>query len=390
MSNGLYIHIPYCRQKCGYCGFVSYPVREGGVPGDFTNCLFREMALYHAGTENCPVDTVFIGGGTPSLLTPVQFSELVSRTRQHFSVTQDAEITCEANPDSLTEDLLSAMRENGVTRLSIGAQSLDDGLLGTLGRIHDRRGFLTAYERAVSAGFDNINIDLMFGIPGQTHAQWMTTLKEVTALKPAHLSVYTIQLEEGTPFYEAYKDGRLDLPPYALDRRMYHDAKALLEECGYEHYEISNFALPGKACRHNLKYWAMEPFIGLGPAAASYFDGCRYQNPPDLHSWSRMIEGGRTALDSASPESADDAMEIFCFTALRTRQGLDTERFLKRFGKAMEEAYHSDPPPVSKWIRDGLIVREGSCLRLTEEGIAVSNEIMSAFMRGTDAPDHPA
>ena len=381
MNIGLYIHIPYCRRKCSYCGFFSTPQADGCIPDDYLNCLSQEMALYHARFGRLEVDTVFIGGGTPSLLSAAQIETLMRDVRKHFRLANGTEITFEANPDSLTDDVLLAMRGQGVNRLSIGAQSLDNTLLDSLGRIHDRTVFLSAFARARAQGFTNLNIDLMFGIPGQSYEQWMDTLKETEALAPAHLSLYTIQLEEGTPLYEAYRRGEVDLPAVSLDRRMYHDGISMLGQYGYAQYEISNFAKEGYACRHNLKYWSMAPFLGLGPSAASYFDGRRYQNPPDPAAWTASLEAGKLVIDNAPQEPLSDAMEVFCFTALRTAEGLDTARFADRFGQSLEEAYRDDPPPVDTWIRDGLMRKDGTRLVLTKAGIDVSNDIMSAFMR---------
>lgn len=381
MSTGLYIHIPYCKKKCGYCGFVSYPLSCNTIPDVFLDTLTREMQLYRERYGTIHVDTVFIGGGTPSLLSAQQIRSLMDSVRSSFSVSERAEITAEANPDSLSSQVLGAYKQSGINRLSIGAQSMDDTLLKTLGRIHDSETFLRAYDRAVIAGFSNINIDLMFGLPGQSLQQWTATLAEVLSLGPSHLSLYTIQIEEGTPFYDAYKNGTLSLPPLNEDRLMYHTAVETLKERGWEHYEISNFASPGNRCLHNMKYWSMEPFIGLGPSAASYYAGVRYQNQPSIEDWSRCIYAGSLAMDGQETESMDDAMEIFCFTALRTAEGLDYSRFKDRFGMSVEEAYRHDPLPVKRWEEDGLVRLRDEKLALTEAGIDVSNDIMSAFMR---------
>lgn len=381
MKTGLYIHIPYCRKKCGYCGFVSYPLSCSSVPDTYVGSLLQEMRLYRDRSGRIPVDTVFIGGGTPSLLTADQIDALFSGIREYFDLDKDAEITCEANPDSLTGPVLQAMRQAGVNRLSIGIQSMNDRLLGLLGRIHNADRAVSACHEAAQAGFENINIDLMFGIPEQTEAEWLDTLDQILRLRPAHLSLYTVQLEEGTPFYNAYKEGSLSLPDTETDRRMYHDAVRILRDNGWHHYEISNFAMPGKECRHNEKYWDMSPFIGLGPSAASYYDGRRYKNDASIDSWEDSLEKGRIAFDGTERESEEDAIEIFCFTALRTAKGLVKERFLKRFGMTLKEAYRSDPLPTDEWARDGLVRDTGDCLILTEKGIDVSNEIMSAFMR---------
>lgn len=381
MSLGLYIHIPYCRKKCGYCGFVSYPLSCRYVPDAFLETALQEMQLYSTRYGKRRVDTVFIGGGTPSLLSPEQILKLMKGIKTCFEVAEDAEITCEANPDSLTGVVLSSMIRSGINRLSIGAQSMDDTILRKLGRIHDRDAFCRAYERAKEAGFSNINVDLMFGLPGQTYEQWLATLREVMALDPAHLSLYTLQIEENTPFYHAYKEGRIDLPALEDDRRMYHDACRFLREAGWEHYEISNFAVPSKQCRHNMKYWTMASFIGIGPSAASYYEGKRYQNPASVEQWRSMIGNDRLMYDDTEPETTEDAMEIFCFTALRTSAGLDFNKFRERFGVGLEDAYKDDPLPVGEWVSKGLARYDSDRLILTETGINISNDIMSAFMR---------
>ena len=381
MSLGLYIHIPYCRKKCGYCGFVSYPLSCRYVPDAFLASVLQEMQMYRTHFGKRRIDTIFIGGGTPSLLSPEQILKLMQEIRNCFTVAEDAEITSEANPDSLTEEVVAAMLQSGINRLSIGAQSMDDALLRKLGRIHQKDAFCRAYDRARNAGFTNINVDLMFGLPGQTHVQWHSTLQEVLALAPDHLSLYTLQIEENTPYYESYKDGTFDLPALEDDRRMYHDACGILREAGWEHYEISNFALPTKQCRHNMKYWNMKPFIGIGPSAASYFEGRRFQNPSSVEEWQSLLENDHLVFADTAPETTDDGMEIFCFTALRTSDGLDFARFRDRFGISIDDAYKREPLPVSEWIAKGLVRFDANRLILTESGIDISNDIMSAFMR---------
>lgn len=381
MSLGLYIHIPYCRKKCGYCGFVSYPLSCRYVPDAFLASVLQEMQMYRTHFGKRRIDTIFIGGGTPSLLSPEQILKLMQEIRNCFTVAEDAEITSEANPDSLTEEVVAAMLQSGINRLSIGAQSMDDSLLRKLGRIHQKDAFCRAYDRARTADFTNINVDLMFGLPGQTHVQWHSTLQEVLALAPDHLSLYTLQIEENTPYYESYKDGTFDLPALEDDRRMYHDACGILREAGWEHYEISNFALPSKQCRHNMKYWNMESFIGIGPSAASYFEGRRFQNPSSVEEWQSLLENDHLVFADTAPETTDDGMEIFCFTALRTSDGLDFARFRDRFGISIDDAYKREPLPVSEWIAKGLVRFDANRLILTESGIDISNDIMSAFMR---------
>lgn len=378
VSFGLYIHIPYCRKKCAYCGFLSFSCGQEGVPDEYLSLLEREMRLYEERVGRLKADTVFFGGGTPSLLTERQSERLFAMMHEH--VHADAEVTLEANPESLTKAKLQLYKSLGVTRLSIGIQSLEDDLLRAIGRVHDRKTALSAYEAARMAGHENINLDFLCGLPGQSPENFAGQLRELLSLAPEHLSLYTLQLEEGSPFYTAYKEYRLALPDETEERAMYRAAAGLLREAGYERYEISNWSRPGRRCRHNEKYWHMAPFVGLGLGASSYVLGRRYQNPSEYNAWKEGILRGGLTYDVAAPESVRDAMGIFCFTALRTTDGLNTTAFSARFGVSIEEAYREAPLPVEEWSRRGLLEVDGDTWRLTERGIDVSNTIMAEFL----------
>ena len=279
----LYIHIPFCVRKCNYCDFLSFPAGLESIESycralDEEICRTAEIIYEKQEDRNTGrISTIFVGGGTPSVLAPEQIRRLFFCLRQNFSISPDAEISMEANPGTLTREKLAACMEAGVNRLSIGLQSSDDALLKVLGRIHTWEQFLDNYREARKTGFQNINIDLMSSLPGQTLSGYLKTLEQVTELRPEHISSYSLILEEGTPFFDS-EDIRRRLPDEAVDREMYERTKELLHERGYERYEISNYAKEGFACRHNIGYWDGVPYLGLGLGASSYYDNARFSN----------------------------------------------------------------------------------------------------------------
>lgn len=393
---GIYIHIPFCVRKCPYCGFLSAPPESESQIGLYVDALVREIGM--AGSAYGPgrqADTVFVGGGTPSVLEPGQIQKIFGALRDSFTITGDPEITIEANPGTLTKEKLKAFRDCGINRLSMGVQSLDDDILARLGRIHRKRDVFSCYEMARDAGFENINLDLMFGLAGQSRKIWEKTLDEVLALEPEHLSFYSLQIEEGTPFYDLYKAGRLDEASDEEERRMHHMAISAAEAAGLVHYEISNSARSGRQCRHNLKYWSMEEYLGLGLGAHSYLrradlseDACeedkgadefnraeekgaaeaagysditgcrgiRYNNKEDMAGYLVSIESGTLPVDgkSAAADTERDAMGIYVFTALRKRSGVDLEDFRRRFGKGFFQAFPQAEAHVARWQEQGL------------------------------------
>ena len=364
----LYIHIPFCVRKCNYCDFLSFPagkeiveryVRaleeeirrtgeavygQNGRPGEtmYSQNGRPEEAVYgRAGggkTEVRPgsapkISTVFVGGGTPSVLEPEQIRSLFSCLRESFLLEADAEISMEANPGTLNREKLSACREAGINRLSLGLQSADDGLLQTLGRIHTWEQFLYNYQDARQAGFRNINIDLMSSLPGQSLENYVKTLETVTALEPEHISSYSLILEEGTPFF-ASEEIRRQLPDENTDREMYEKTKEILHEKGYERYEISNYAKPGFACRHNLGYWDEVPYLGLGLGASSYYKNARFSNETDIRTYMEnpfVPFLGRNDYECCDEKSR---MEDYMIFGLRKMAGVSLSRFEKEFGTA--------------------------------------------------------
>lgn len=407
----LYIHIPFCVRKCNYCDFLSFPagkeiveryVRaleeeirrtgeavygQNGRPGETVygqNGRPEEAVYGRAGggkTEVRPgsapkISTVFVGGGTPSVLEPEQIWNLFSCLRESFLLEADAEISMEGNPGTLNREKLSVCREAGINRLSLGLQSADDGLLQTLGRIHTWEQFLYNYQDARQAGFRNINIDLMSSLPGQSLENYVKTLETVTALEPEHISSYSLILEEGTPFF-ASEEIRRQLPDENTDREMYEKTKEILHEKGYERYEISNYAKPGFACRHNLGYWDEVPYLGLGLGAFSYYKNARFSNETDIRTYMEnpfVPFLGRNDYECCDEKSR---MEDYMIFGLRKMAGVSLSRFEKEFGTAAEEIYGG---VIDRYMGMGLLVLEGDRLRLTDAGIDVSNRIFEDFL----------
>ena len=367
---GIYIHVPFCLSRCNYCGFYSNAVGdgEGGKDAQTSYVQWLIGKIRERGEEyrkKYLVDTVFIGGGTPTILQPEAIEAIMGAVRESFAVDSDAEITIESNPRTVTARNLKRYRAAGINRLSIGLQSFDDGLLKRLGRAHDSGDFLETYELARKCGFDNINIDLMFAIPGQTMEQWTDTLDRAVGMAPEHISFYSLQIEDETPFYDEYLEGRLEVVPDELDRAMYHEAIRRLKAAGYEHYEISNAARPGFECRHNIKYWDFEDYLGIGDSASSFMEGVRFTEKPreEYH----------------VNDFADNAGE-FMFTGLRRTCGISKTDFKERLGRDFWEVYEGRRKYLQEFFDKGQLIEDGDMIRLSEEGIDISNTIMSIFV----------
>jgi oxygen-independent coproporphyrinogen-3 oxidase len=383
---GLYLHIPFCVRKCNYCDFVSFPGQGADRIDAYLDRLCGDIAAagktygtrYH-------VDTVFIGGGTPSLLSPEQLGHVLKAVNGAFlcgcefaekcgagiGKCDGLEITLESNPGTFDEEKLRAYLDLGVNRLSMGVQSLDDGVLKRLGRIHDSETAVKAMRAAKNLRL-NYNVDLMLGIPGQTLAVWEDTLKQVLAEEPKHISFYSLQLEMGTPFYRDFKDGKLALPEWSENRAMYHRALEILKDAGYKHYEISNAAIPGYECKHNLKYWTMQDYLGLGMAAHSFLGGRRCFTTSDLKAY---------LAGPAEPEWEDsDGRSLktdFVFTELRLIEGFRKEDYRTMFGSAFEDDF---APAYQKLLTEGLMEEENGFVRLTASGLDQTNPVMEALL----------
>lgn len=378
---GLYIHIPFCLKKCGYCDFLSFGGCDEILQTRYIEALISEIQMY-AG-KGIRLDTVYIGGGTPSLLRAENIEKIMKAAQAAFCINKDAEITIEANPKTLTCEKLMAYRRAGINRLSIGAQSMNDHLLELMGRVHDSADFVNNFREARNAGFDNINVDLMFGIPEQTMEMWEDSLEQILNVSPEHISFYSLQLEEGTEFARKYRNGEMDLPDTELDRQMYHRGIEMLENAGYVHYEISNCAKPGKCSRHNIKYWNFDEYyaVGLGAHSFLYKEGRRC-NTSEFEKYFEMIGMGQLPRDESmyEEETIRDFMGEYVFTSLRKREGLSFEDFNETFGMDFFSVYSRQATVLDEYVRKGLVVITDTHITLTIKGIDHSNEIMAEFV----------
>ncbi len=378
MNVGLYIHIPFCITKCLYCDFPSVAGGED-LYAAYTAALCREIAgrggLLSAGA----VDTVYIGGGTPTVLPAGCLAEIGRCLRASFKIMKDAEFTVEANPGTLDGAKLAALRAMGVNRVSLGVQAFDDAVLAAAGRIHTAGQALAAVAAVRDAGFGRISIDLMYGLPGQTAASFRVGLERAAALPVDHMSVYGLKVEEGTPFAVLAAAGELALPDEDEEVAMYDMAAFLLPASGFARYEISNYARPGNECRHNLKYWRYEPYIGVGAAAHSFWQGERLANTDDVRDYISRVSAGETPVVSRERPDGAVAMAEYVFLALRTAAGVSWPDFAARFGCDFTERYGAT---IAELSRRGLVAAGRDSLRLTAQGQKYGNIVFAAFLPG--------
>ena len=375
-SCGLYVHVPFCLRKCNYCDFVSYPY-EKELAGQYLLLLFQEMELLASQYNYPPLETIYLGGGTPTCLGGQELGEILRGIREHFPVESDAEITSEMNPATARFDELRAMRTAGFNRLSIGVQAFQPELLSYLGRVHSLAAVGETVQMAREVGFYNLNLDLIYAIPGQRMEDWRESLEAALALEPEHLSLYSLKIEEGTPFFREYDAGRLEPVDDETDYRMYLEAIQILAEAGYRHYEISNFARPGYESRHNLRYWHFEPYLALGPAAHGFDGHRRYENLAALHDYQAALMNAQLPWAEVLPLTKEDLEEEFMFMGLRLMEGVSLEEFARRFGQPLGAVYGAQ---IEKLQRLGLLECTGERLRLTGAGIPLGNQVFLEFL----------
>lgn len=373
---GLYIHIPFCRQKCLYCDFPSWAGKEGEMQA-YVDALTAEIRNRGEDYQNKKVVSVFFGGGTPTTLEIPMLEQLMQAVFENWNITEDAEITTEANPGTLDAKMANALKKMGFNRLSMGVQAWQNRLLKDLGRIHTIEGFLENYRAVREAGFENVNTDLMFALPNQTMEDWQETVKNIAALEPEHISAYSLILEEGTPFFDRYEKGELEPAAEDLDREMYQWAVDYLAEKGYEQYEISNFAQKGRQSRHNRIYWQAEGYLGMGLGSHSYMEGERFHNIYDLKEY--ISANGDISILKEDIEiiTEEDALAEFMFLGLRLTEGVSFERFRERFGRKMKDIYGSQ---IEELKAEGLLEEDTEGIRLTRRGIDVSNVAFEKFL----------
>ena len=382
MALGLYLHIPFCKAKCAYCDFASVPGRpEWFAP--YTDALCAEIAGAPARFPDIPPDqlpprTAYIGGGTPSIL-PIPLLERILRALQEaFPLPADAEISMEANPGTVEPDSLRRLRILGINRLSLGVQSFRDAELRLLGRVHDAEQARQAIRWARQAGFDNLNLDLIFGLPGQSLEEWKQSLEEALAFAPQHISLYALSVEEGTPLAKMINEGKLPAPDDDRTADMYLWAEERLEAAGYLHYEISNWALPGYMCRHNLGTWRNEPYLGFGSAAHSHLGRRRWWNVRDPQAYIQRLQAGLSPMEGEETLTEELDMAETMILGLRlVEEGVEVERFRRRYGRTPAEAY---PEILARLSAQGLIEILPQRVRLTRRGRLLGNQVFARFL----------
>ncbi len=396
LSDGisLYIHIPFCKSKCPYCDFNTYQGIESLMP-PYSDALVQEIRLWGRTLGNPRVNTIFFGGGTPSYIPLEQMEKALRAVADAFEVVPSVETTIEANPGDLNGPALTRLLEVGVNRLSIGVQSLDDSLLSMLGRRHTAQEAIEGYRLARNAGFESVNLDLMYGLPRQAMAQWEDTMEKVLELDPPHLSLYCLTLEEGTPMERWVHQGRLPEPDPDLAADMYTSAREALGRAGYHHYEISNWAMPGFQSRHNLAYWLNRSYLGMGPGAHSCLHGHRFWDVASPRTYIRRVYSwgsddmkpvdtlDRDTLLRIGPVDGVEAigprleMAETMFLGLRLLDGLSMEDFKRRFGHDPMQLYR---PQIGELEEEGLLERSDGVLRLTEKGCLLANQVFMRFL----------
>lgn len=373
---GLYLHVPFCMKKCKYCDFLSWAGSEEEQE-TYVQGLLKEIESYREFAKGYKVSTVFLGGGTPSILSGEQIERILGAVSDVFMMDKHAEITLEMNPGTVTEEKLRSYKKAGINRLSIGLQSVKNENLKLLGRIHIYEEFLQSYELARQEGFKNISVDLISSLPGQTLESWKEELQEIVRLNPEHVSVYQLILEEGTPFYETYADHPELLPDEEVSREIYLSTGRILSEAGYEQYEISNYAKPGQESRHNLKYWDRADYLGLGLGAASMVRNIRMTNTRNLKTYLEHCSQPKTMRKDVQFLEEPRQMEEFMFLGLRKTRGVSRKEFHRVFGRDMDMVYEKT---LAKCLENGMLKEHKDRVFLSEEGVLVSNLVLSEFL----------
>jgi len=375
VPRAVYIHIPFCTNKCHYCDFNSY-ILKGQPVMDYLQALEREMERT---AGECPpetIDTIFVGGGTPTVLTPEQMEYFLGTVRTYFPLAEGGEFTMEANPGTTDKERLAAMRAGGVNRISFGVQSFDNGLLEGIGRIHNTDDVYASIENARAVGLGNLSIDLMFGLPKQTIAMLEDSVRKALDLDLTHYSIYGLKVEENTLFHALYQKNQLPLPDEEDELDMYLLIMKRLKEAGYEQYEISNFAKPGFASRHNTTYWLNESYYGLGAGAHGYVRGQRHINIKGVQPYIDAAQVRFPRLETFAVDR-EEAMQDFMMVGLRLLRGVRNEDFARQFGESLEDVFAK---PLERLVARGLLESTGSGFRLTDQGILLGNDVFGSFL----------
>lgn len=365
----LYIHVPFCKSKCYYCDFISYSNRDD-IISKYIEYLKKEIDMYVSIIQNYSVKTIFIGGGTPSYIEGKYIYDILEYLFTKIKMEEIEEITIEANPNTIDDERLKIYKESGINRISLGAQCFSDDILKSIGRIHNSKDIYDSIYRVRDHGFNNLNLDLIFGLPNQSMKDVLESINETVKLDIEHISYYSLILEEDTPFFNSYKKGKLNVPDEDLEREMYHKGKLFLDGEGYKHYEISNFAKEGYECKHNLFYWQLKPYIGLGLAAHSNICGYRYWNYNNFEDYFSYIDNGFLPVEDK--EKIDNEMEMaeYVILGLRLIKGVQFKDFYDRFKISLKDIYGE---VLEKHKKNGLLDMNEYGIKLTNRGLDLSN-----------------
>lgn len=385
---GIYVHIPFCKKKCEYCDFKSFVGKENMIDQymKWVNYELKSIGEgnrldYENNLDNLIiVKTIYIGGGTPSILPPKYISDILNTIKDNYTIdNKNLEVTIEVNPGTVNEEKLTKYKECGVNRLSIGLQATQNEVLNTLGRIHTYNDFLDTFNAAKKIGFNNINVDLMIGIPGQTLEDVQESIEEIIKLSPEHISTYSLIIEEGTPFFNKLAENKITLPDEEIERQMYWLVKRKLEEAGYIHYEISNFAKKGYESKHNLACWNQEEYVGVGAAAHSYTNNVRYSNVCEIEEYINNYENNNETNNFIFHEkqTKDSKMKEFMLLGLRKIKGIQVQEFKNRFGENPIYLYRKE---LDKLVSENLLEIDGDTIKLTEKGLDLANLVWEEFV----------
>ncbi|PKM96198.1 MAG: coproporphyrinogen III oxidase [Firmicutes bacterium HGW-Firmicutes-1] len=372
----LYIHIPFCKSKCNYCDFLSFAHEDDKID-EYITALVAEIRSYHSLLRNNIVKSIFIGGGTPSVIEAKYIESIMKEIKENFNLEPTAEITIECNPGTISREKGTIYKILGINRISLGLQAVDNERLKHLGRIHTFEEFAQNFNMLREIGYDNINVDLMFGLPNQTLGEWKETLKQVLILNPEHISVYGLLVEEDTPYYSQYQQKKWELPDEEIERTMYWYANECLAQKGYEHYEISNYSKKGFSCKHNKVYWTLGKYIGIGLGAASYYDQIRMDNTRNIDQYMNAQGDLNEIISNKAPSTIIAQKEEFMFLGLRLMEGISKKDYLNKFNQKIEEQYGE---VVFDLIKQDLLIEEGDRLSLTNKGIDISNYVLAKFI----------
>ncbi len=368
-SLALYIHIPFCKSKCYYCDFLSFSQRDNFID-EYIECLIKEIGLYSNILKDYAIETIFIGGGTPSYINEKYILMILDNVNKKFNTSKLKEVTIEANPCTINKEKLKIYKKIGINRISLGVQSTDNNILKSIGRSHTKEDFYNSYDLIRNMGFENINVDIMFGLPKQKVKDVLKTLEKIVQMNIEHISFYSLIIEKGTKFNSWLEKGKLTLPDEVIEREMYHIGKKYLVNNGYKHYEISNFAKKNFQCKHNIYYWKVKPYVGLGLGAHSNINETRYWNCDNLGKYFGLLNKNKIPIEGKEKINKEMEMAEYLMLGLRLIDGVSKKEFFERFNVKVEEIYEK---PLKKHEKNGLLAIDEEKIKLTNKGLDLAN-----------------